>query len=584
VSSSSTSCSRPSPIPATGLVIGWLGSMALGVLLAACGGGGGSSGSQPHVTYTIGGTVVGLISGSSVTLANSNGDSLAVSTASFVLPTALATGSSFDVTVLVQPPNQTCVASDNAGSVTSANVTNVLITCKTPTFTIGGIVYGLATGGSVVLLNNGADPLTVTSNSSFTFATAIPRLSGYSVSVGTQPQGQTCTVNYASGGGVIQDMNSVIVQCATETVLWSFGSGVDGITPWGGLIEGSDGAFYGTTNAGGTFGQGTVYRITSAGQETVVWNFGSGSDGAGPYGALVVGTDGNFYGTTYSGGTQGFGTVYRLTPSGLETVLWNFGTSANDGQNPRAGLIQATDGNFYGTTMNGGAAGYGTVFTVTAGGAETVLWSFGVTAGDSQNPFAPLLQASDGNFYGTSVYGGASGSGSAFEVTAAGSETMIWSFSVGTIVMEDGFAPDAPLIEGNDGYLYGTTYGGGDTSGTVFRLPLTQGPIVGGPAYETVTYRFGASGPTDGVGPQAALIIGSDGNFYGTTSFGGAYQGGTAFVLTSGGIESVLWNFGSSADAQDIQAPLLQASDGAFYGVSLHGGSSNKGAVFRLSQ
>ncbi|MGO9611202.1 MAG: choice-of-anchor tandem repeat GloVer-containing protein, partial [Verrucomicrobiia bacterium] len=189
----------------------------------------------------------------------------------------------------------------------------------------------------------------------------------------------------------------------TETILHSFvGPAADGATPWAGLVQGSDSNFYGTTVL-----PGTVFRISPGGSETILYSFkGFPTDGQWPYAGLVQGSDGNFYGTTASGGTNDEGTVFRISPSGNETNLYSFGSLANDGSFPVAGLVQGSDGNFYGTTKYGGLNGWGTVFRISASGSYTNLYSFGSHANDGEFPEAGLVQGSDGNFYGTAWEGG----------------------------------------------------------------------------------------------------------------------------------------------------------------------------------
>jgi uncharacterized repeat protein (TIGR03803 family) len=194
-------------------------------------------------------------------------------------------------------------------------------------------------------------------------------------------------------------------------------SGSDGETPYAGLIQGSDGNFYGTTYFGGASGFGTVFKVTPSGTETVLYSFAGGSDGEHPYAGVIQGSDGNFYGTTYQGGTSGNGTVFKLTPSGTETVLYSFAGGSSDGANPEAGVIQGSDGNFYGTTLQGGASGLGIVFELTPGGTETILHTFAGGGSDGANPSANLVQGSDGNLYGSTGAGGTSGNGTFFKVT-----------------------------------------------------------------------------------------------------------------------------------------------------------------------
>ncbi len=259
----------------------------------------------------------------------------------------------------------------------------------------------------------------------------------------------------------------------------------DGAEPYAGLVQTGDGNFYGITTDGGTNGGGTVFNITSSGTLTTLYSFG-GRDGEGPYGALVQGTDGNLYGTTIYGGANGngtAGTVFKITSSGTLTTLHSFcsGTGCPDGANPYAGLIQATDGNFYGTTAGGGSlTPYGTVFEITPSGALTTLHVFEYT--DGSTPYGGLIQATDGNFYGTTSDGGVGSSGHArgtiFKITPGGTLTTLYNFCLQDNCSH-GWYPVAGLIQATDGNLYGTTENGpGDSLlGTAFRLSL--GPAVG---------------------------------------------------------------------------------------------------------
>jgi uncharacterized protein (TIGR03437 family) len=314
------------------------------------------------------------------------------------------------------------------------------------------------------------------------------------------------------------------------TTLYSF-SGPDGAYPFAGLILASDGNFYGTTHQGGTSGVGTVFKITPGGTLTTLYSFCSQtgcSDGEFPFGNLLQASDGNFYGTTNYVGNNIYGTVYRITPGGTLTTLYSFAGSAN-GTNPNAGLIQASDGNLYGTTYSGGGINEGTVFKITPAGTLTTLHSFcsnGIVGHcDGANPVAGLIQATDGNFYGTTESGGAAVSGIVFKITPGGTLTMLYSFCTQT-GCADGSMPQAGLVQASDGNFYGTTsQGGTNGSGTVFRL--TPGGTL------TTLYSFCAqAGCTDGGTPVAALIQASDGNLYGTTSTGGANSDGTVFKVT----------------------------------------------------
>jgi uncharacterized repeat protein (TIGR03803 family) len=322
----------------------------------------------------------------------------------------------------------------------------------------------------------------------------------------------------------------------TETNLHSFGSSpTDGRYPQAGLVQGSDGNFYGTTLQGGTNtncrdGCGTVFRISPSGSNTTLYSFaGSPNDGNYPGGVLVQGSDGNFYGTSFYGGTSancngGCGTVFRISPSGSEMTLYSFVGSTNDGFNPSSVLVQGGDGNFYGTTYSGGTNGDGTVFRISPSGSETNLHIFG---GQPNDGYAPngLVQGSDGNFYGTAQGGGTQNHGTVFRISPNGSYTNLYSFGSSP---SDGTEPQGGVVQGSDGNFYGTTEDGGTNDipdgglGTVFRITPNG-------SY-TSLYSFGS--PNDGYYTVAGLVQGSDGNFYGTTQQGGTNNYGTVFKLT----------------------------------------------------
>ena len=243
------------------------------------------------------------------------------------------------------------------------------------------------------------------------------------------------------------------------------------LIPLAGLIQGRDGSFYGTTAIGGTNLGGTVFQAMTNGAIATLVSFDvSGNAGKSPYAGLVQASDGSLYGTTYQGGTNGgYGTIFKLTTNGTFTSMYSF-TGTNDGANPYAGLLQGSDGNFYGTTFFGGTNGYGTVFRYATNGTFTTLVSFGNTNG--AYPQAAVIQASDGNFYGTTSAGGAYtngaglGYGTVFEMTTNGTLTTLISFN-GT----NGASPQAGLVQSTDGNFYGTTANGGTNGcGTVFRL------------------------------------------------------------------------------------------------------------------
>ena len=332
------------------------------------------------------------------------------------------------------------------------------------------------------------------------------------------------------------------------------------------LIQGTDGAFYGTTRYGGASNRGTIFRITAEGTLTTLYSFG-GSDGEYPIASLLQGVDGDLYGTTDLGGANGHGTVFKITLAGKLTMLYNFCSRTNcaDGATPFAGLVQTADGTFYGTTAEGGANNVGTVFRITSGGALTTLHNFDGSGGSY--PYAQLVQSSNGSFYGTTFQGGANNDGTVFKITAGGRLTSLHSFD-GT----DGEEPVEALVQATDGDFYGTTKGGGaHYLGTVFKI--TSGGTL------TTLYTFDGDG--NGEFPYDGLVQATDGDLYGTT--GGAARGdGSIFKITTAGKLTTLYAF----DGKDGDAPLgglLQATNGTFYGTTNGGGADGDGTVFSVA-
>ncbi len=379
----------------------------------------------------------------------------------------------------------------------------------------------------------------------------------------------------------------------TLTPLYSFCSlqnCADGGNPAAGLEQAADGNFYGTTLGGGLHSLGTVFKITPSGTLTTLHSF-DGTGGSQPKAALVQATDGMFYGTTYKGGTNSDGTVFQVAADGTLTTLHSFCSLSNcvDGGSPLAELIQASDGNFYGTTSSFGAHASGTIYKITSGGTLTTLYNFcplGGACADGRSPAAGLVQASDGNFYGTTQQGGdpfqrcAAGCGTIFKITPSGMLTNLYAFCAQP-GCPDGSLPLSSLVQASDGNFYGTTYGGGanGTGGTVFKI-TPSGTL-------TTLYSFcSRMSCADGSGPSAGLVQASDGNFYGTTVDGGAYNLGTVFQITPAGTLTTLHSFCAGYPCDDGSLPystLVQATDGRFYGTA-YGDGANKGGgtVFRL--
>jgi len=339
------------------------------------------------------------------------------------------------------------------------------------------------------------------------------------------------------------------------------------------LVQGVDGLLYGTTSGGGASrAYGTVFAITPQGALQIVHSF-SGTDGEEPYAGLTLGSDGRLYGTTDKGGSLGYGTVFQIGPDQTFTTLHDFNEGQGTG-NPQGTVVQAGNGSLYGTTTAGSS---GAVFEIAPGGTFLIYYP------DWFNGFSSsvgLVQATNGLLYGTDQ-GGLYESGEVFSLTLNGTYSRVYDFDAATDP-DDGGSPDGPLIQASDGNLYGTTsYWGASPSGdgTVFKL--TPAGVL------TTLHSFHG---TDGRNPVGALVEGSDGNFYGTTTGLPPGQGwgihekcsGTVFVIAPSGRLTTLHTFGTTDGAEPIGG-LVQATDGSFYGTTYEGGSDNWGTVFRLS-
>lgn len=377
------------------------------------------------------------------------------------------------------------------------------------------------------------------------------------------------------------------VQAQILKTLYNFTDAPDGALPIGGVVRIGN-SFYGASGNGGTDSTaGTVFKVDLKGNETTLHSFSGSPDGYGPLAGLIKDSDGDLYGTTAYGGLSSFGTIFKVSKTGVETVLYRFRGYPSDGANPQAGLVRDAAGNLFGTTQfggpgpcqdnNGNPQGCGTVFMLSNTGVETVLHSFGSETTDGQLPIARLLLDAAGNLYGTTCYGGTQGMGTVFKVTPGGTETVLYSFA-GT---PDGSCPLAGLIL-HAGIFYGTTYQGGASNyGTVFSVTKKS--------QETVLYSFSAL-HQDGRNPQAALIRDSSGNLYGTTLGGGIETKychviengcGVIFKLSSAGKETVLHRFaGYPIEGASPISDLLRDSLGNLYGTTMVGGTAEAGTVF----
>jgi uncharacterized repeat protein (TIGR03803 family) len=385
--------------------------------------------------------------------------------------------------------------------------------------------------------------------------------------------------NKACAVFVLCAASAIAARAQTFRTLVNF-DGKDGDNPeLMSLVQGTDGNLYGMTVGGGNrpcspqnYGCGTIFRITPQGNLTTLYRFCSltgCTDGSFPSAPLVLATDGSFYGTTNGGGNMtcnsnyGCGTVFKITPRGVLITLYTFDYVSGSSSN--GGLIQAVGGDFYGTTGRGGTDGYGTVFKITAAGALTTLHNF--TGSDGAYPYGDLVQGTDGNFYGTTE-GFPLSYGTIFKITPSGEIRTL------PLNLTDGIYPCAGLIQALDGNLYGTTYAGGADNcdggcGTIFKV-TPEGSL-------TVLYSFCAQPDcADGYQLQAPLVQATDGNFYGTTRQGAnpnCYEGcGTVFQITPAGVLTTLHSFDGTDGSSSLDG-LLQATNGIFYGATSLGGN-----------
>jgi uncharacterized repeat protein (TIGR03803 family) len=377
-------------------------------------------------------------------------------------------------------------------------------------------------------------------------------------------------------------------QCGTL-----FGGPGDGQNPRGDLIADSAGNLYGTTQFGGANtteenpnGAGTVFEVSAAGDETVLHSFGGAVDGYWPVAGLVRDSAGDLFGTTFTG-TAGSGTVFEVYPNGVEAVLHNFSGGKDEGD-PAGSLLLDSAGNLYGTTAGVDTGQYGTVFKLAPDGKITELHTFAGSPNDGAGPAAGLIHDGAGNLYGTTANGGTGGdefTGTVFEVSKGGVETILYNFTGNS----DGGSPEANLIRDSAGNLYGTTVEGGDSAficeqffdgcGTVFKVtPEGQ---------ETVLYSF--TGGDDGGNPLSDLLMDGKGNLYGTASGGGSSSGlsctacGVVFEVTPTGKERVLHSFPGMRDDGEIPYGGLLRVENYLYGTTYYGGTYGCGTVYKIA-
>ncbi len=359
----------------------------------------------------------------------------------------------------------------------------------------------------------------------------------------------------------------------TPTTIYNFGlvSGDIGVpTAYGTAVQGRDGNIYGATGSGGPNAGGGVYKITPTGTESVVVAFPRGLSYCNP--GVTLGNDGNFYGTCVAGSVYNYGLLYKVTPAGTYTDLHDFSAANGDGGQPNGPPVAASDGNLYGTTELGGANGNGAIYKVTPAGVVSILYSF-LGGADGHNPNASLIQGKDGNLYGTAANGGAGGSGTVFKITTKGKLTVLHAFD-GT----DGTQPNGALVQGTDGNFYGVTFQGGTNNDGVVYKVSASGKF-------TLIHNFDI--PTDGSYAYAAMVQGTDGNFYGTTN----YYGGdtdTIYKVTLKGVYSVVYQFNGSSSTIGTSAAnaMIQNTNGLLYGATSFSAAAvegGEGTIYTLN-
>jgi len=379
---------------------------------------------------------------------------------------------------------------------------------------------------------------------------------------------------FVCGLGVVVNQG---LQAQTFSVIHSFTGGNDGGVPENGFVANGT-VFFGTASTGGSSGYGVVFKVNANGTETVLHSFSAGADGANPEGQLIRSKSGVLYGTTTAGGASGAGTVFEVVGK-KETVLYSF-AGGKDGAVPVAGLVEDGDGNLYGTTSKGGANGNGTVFELTpkaSGGAwtETVLYTFG-TGADGATPIGGLNFDKAGNLYGTTSAGGAYGYGTVFQLLAGSSwkENILHDFQNA----DDGAIPYAGLISDKSGNFYGAaTQGGSNGGGTVYELISSNG-----------TWNFNVLYSVPGWGISGTfrnVVLDSSGNLYASTHCDGAHNAGTVYELSPSGASwdyKLLYTFSGGSDGLYSVTDLV-LNDDKLYGTTLYGGADGNGVIYEIT-
>jgi uncharacterized repeat protein (TIGR03803 family) len=368
-------------------------------------------------------------------------------------------------------------------------------------------------------------------------------------------------------------LSNAYAQTVGDVFSYSDELGLGSIT----LAQGRDGRLYGTSSGNGSSvnPDGTIFAVNTNGSAVSVLSSFDGSDGQSPFYGVTLALDGNYYGTTYEGGSSNAGVLFKVAPTGVYTPLYQF-TNGSDGGFPAGPPIQASDGNLYGVTMTDDQEEATVYRYVPSTASLTTILSLGPDFSQGAGISAPLIQASDGTLYGTATTGGANNCGTIFRLTTAGVLLSVYSFPC----LSGGYGPIAPLLQASDGNLYGTTSVGGKVNsrycangcGTIFRV--SHGIV-------TVIYRF-AGYPNDGGVATTGLVEGTDGNLYGATARGGTNNIGTLYQITTGGQYKLLYSFSSSI-GDGPGSSLMQHTNGMFYGTTSAGGQNSLGTIYSLN-
>jgi len=610
--------------PASLLLIG-----VAAALVAGCG----SSGSSGGGAYSLGGTVAGLSEGAQVTLLNEGTNPVTVMrSGTFKFPGMLASASRYEVTVGTPPAGQACSVAGGSGSVSSANVANVVVTCADRAFALGGSIRGLSSAGLV--LANGSDTLAVTAGATqFTLPQPVAYSSSYGVVVKTQPQGSVCAIQGGSGTMPAAAVSSVFVNCAPQGPdTYSVGGTVSGLWATGLVLANGSDLLAVPQRAGvftmpDTLSAGTHYDIvvqTQPGGLTCLVSNGSGTIGTSSVNDVAVSCGASAY--TLGGSVSGLSLSGLLLANGTDRLAvqanalsFTMPTAVAPGT-PYELIVQAHPVTVGCGVTNGsgtmGGADVDNVQVACGAGHESTAYTLAPASGDGSTAYGSLLLGSDGNFYALTYIGGTSGLGALIRIAPDGTEAIVHSFAGA-----DGANPHGTLIQASDGNFYGlTAYGGDNNAGVMFRLGSdgsfavlhsfgsvagAQNPygsllqasdgnlyglsVNGGANGQGAFFRMGLDGSetvlhsfagSDGATPFGSLVQASDGNLYGMTTAGGSAGSGTVFRMTLAGAATVLHDFAGGADGASPEGSLIQASDGNLYGLTRDGGANGLGTMF----